>query len=74
MWLAKLPAQGEPPGLTYAEGQCPILHLEADLYEVVAWADGQDRPWAFTDQNAGSGYFQSFRDTCQFGRMSWDHI
>ncbi len=66
--------KGNHPGLTYAEGQRPILHLEADLYEVVAWADGQGRPWAFTDRNAGSGYFQSFRDVSQLDQMSWDHI
>ena len=66
--------KGNHPGLTYTEGQRPILHLEADLHEVVAWADGQGRPWAFTDRNAGSGYFQSFRDVSQLGQMNWDHI
>jgi ssDNA thymidine ADP-ribosyltransferase, DarT len=56
---------GNHPNLTYSEGQRPILHLEADLYEVLAWADGEGRPWAFTDRNAGSAYFQSFGDIAQ---------
>lgn len=66
--------RGNHPSLNYTEGQRPILHLEADLHEVVAWADGQGRPWAFTDRNAGSHYFQSFRDLAQLGQLHWDHI
>jgi ssDNA thymidine ADP-ribosyltransferase DarT-like protein len=62
------------PELSYRGGQRPILHLEADLYEVVAWADGQGQPWAFTDKNAGSYYFQSFRDVAQLDRLNWAHI
>ncbi len=66
--------RGNHPGLTYKEGQGPILHLEADLHEVVAWADSQGRNWAFTDRNAGSYYFQAFRDVTQLGQLNWDHI
>ena len=62
------------PALTYKEGQRPILHLEADLQEVVAWADILGRPWAFTDRNAGSLYFESFRDLAQLDQLRWDHI
>ncbi|CAN5910689.1 DUF4433 domain-containing protein [soil metagenome] len=62
------------PDLTYREGQRPILHLVADLHEVVAWADSQRRPWAFIDRNAGSRYFQSFRDVSQLDQLRWDHI
>jgi len=62
------------PELTYAGGQLPILHLEADFHDVVAWAEGQGRPWAFTDMNAGSRFFQSFRDPAQLDQLCWDHI
>ncbi len=62
------------PGLIYKGGQRLILHLEADLYEVAAWADDAGRPWAFTDSNAGSYYFQPFRDLAQLGQLGWDHI
>jgi hypothetical protein len=66
--------RGNHPGLAYKEGQSPILHLEADLHEVVAWADSQGRNWAFTDRNAGSYYFQAFRDVTQLSELNWDHI
>ena len=66
--------RGNHPALTYTEGQRPILHLEADLHEVVAWADSQGRPWAFTDRNAGSYYFQSFRDLARLDQLGWEHI
>jgi hypothetical protein len=66
--------KGNHPNLTYQGGQSPMLHLVADLSEVVAWADSERRPWAFTDRNAGSGYFQSFRDLAELSRLNWDHI
>lgn len=66
--------RGNQSALTYIGGQRPILHLEADLHEVVAWAQAQSRPWAFTDRNAGSGYFQAFQDLAQLGQLGWDHI
>ena len=46
------------PELDYRGGQGPILHLEADLQEVVTWAERQERRWAFTLSNAGSLYFE----------------
>ena len=30
------------------------MHLEADLNEVVAWADASGRRWAFSLSNAGA--------------------
>lgn len=45
------------PDLDYHGGQVPIVHLEADLHQVVAWADARKRRWAFTSSNAGSNYF-----------------
>ncbi len=66
--------KGNHPGLTFADGQRNIIHLAADFHEAVDWASAHARPWAFTDRNAGSGYFQSFRDPDQLGRLDWDHI
>lgn len=48
--------RGNHPELTYTGGQDPIVHLEADLHDVVAWADGNGRRWAFTLSNAGAAY------------------
>jgi hypothetical protein len=48
------------PELAYRGGQEPIVTLEADLREVVAYADGAGIPWAFSLSNAGAVY-TSFR-------------
>jgi hypothetical protein len=42
--------------LDYKEGQGPIVHLEADLHEVISWANGAGQRWAFTLSNAGARY------------------
>ena len=40
--------------LDYRGGQGPIVHLEADLHEAVAWANRHGRRWAFNfDQRGG---------------------
>lgn len=35
------------PDLSYRGGQGPIVHMEADLHETVAWANQNNRRWAF---------------------------
>ena len=50
--------RGNHPELTYRGGQGPIIHLEADLSAVVAWANENGRRWAFTLSNAGAVYTQ----------------
>lgn len=50
------------PELTYRGGQGPIVHLEADLEGVVAWATAEHRKWAFSLSNAGA-YYTEFRST-----------
>jgi ssDNA thymidine ADP-ribosyltransferase DarT-like protein len=52
--------RGNHPELTYHAGQGPIVHLEADLEEVVAWANTEHRRWAFSLSNAGA-YYTEFR-------------
>lgn len=59
------------PELTYRGGQGPILHLEADLHEVVAWATAQGQRWAFSLSNAGA-YYTEFRSQLeQLDEMDW---
>ena len=65
---------GNNPDLNYKEGQRPIVHLEADLHEVVTWADEMCRRWAFTDRNAGSGFFRSFHELSELIELDWNHI
>ena len=46
--------------LPYRGGQHSITHLEADLHEVIQWADGAGVRWAFSLSNAGA-YHTEFR-------------
>ena len=62
------------PGLTYRDGQGPILHLEADLREVVDWADTKGRRWAFTDSNAANLYFGDYADLAQLDQIKWEEV
>ncbi len=48
------------PELTFRGGQGPIVHLEADLHAVVAWAENAGQRWAFSLSNAGA-YYTEFR-------------
>lgn len=62
------------PDLTYRGGQGPIVHLEADLEEVVAWANGQHQRWAFTLSNGGA-YYTEFRSTLtDLSDINWEAV
>jgi hypothetical protein len=62
------------PELAYSEGQQPIVHLEADLLETVAWAEGEGRRWAFSLSNAGA-YYAEFRNRLdQLGEVDWTAV
>ena len=65
---------GNHPELNYTEGQRPILHLEADLRAVVAWADQYLRRWAFTDRNAGTYYVDFYADLEQLDQVNWTAV
>ena len=65
---------GNNPDLGYRGGQEPIVHLEADLRQSVAWADAHDRRWAFTTSNAGSFYFEDFSDLAQLHEIDWETV
>lgn len=62
------------PELDYHGGQGPIVHLEADLHEAVAWAERSGRRWAFTLSNAGSDYFEDRCDLSQLDEIDWTAI
>ena len=66
--------QGNHPELTYRGGQGPIIHLEADLRRVVAWAEQNDKRWAFTLSNAGARYFEDRSSVGQLGEINWDAV
>lgn len=62
------------PKLAYHGGQEPIVHLEADLREAVAWADGERCRWAFTLSNAAAGYSEDRCDLAQLNEIDWDAV
>ena len=66
--------RGNHPELTYRGGQGPIVHFEADLQAVVAWADAQPRRWAFTLSNAGARYFEDRSDLGQLDQIDWNAV
>ena len=67
-------SQGNHPNLTYRGGQEPIVHLEADLHEVVARANDSGRVWAFSLSNAAASYTQFRAGLDQLGEINWDAV
>lgn len=66
--------QGNHPDLGYRDGQEPILHFEADLYTVVAWANAHSVRWAFTSSNAGTYFFEDSSDLARLGEINWTAV
>ena len=62
------------PEMTYRGGQQPILHLEADLHEVVQWGAQNGRRWAFTLSNAGAYYTEFRNNFAQLGEVDWEAV
>ncbi len=60
--------------ITYHEGQEPIIHLVADLRQVVEWASRKEKRWVFTDTNAGSFYFNDFNDLAHLDKIDWQAV
>lgn len=66
--------KGNHMELTYQGGQQPIIHLEADLGEVVRWADCNNKRWVFTLSNAGSYYFEDRNNLNQLSEINWPAV
>ncbi len=60
--------------LEYRDGQDPIVHLEADLRQTVAWAERSKRRWAFATSNAGSRFFDDYADLADLDKLDWDAV
>lgn len=60
--------------IAYRGGQRPIIHLQADLYQTVKWADQNKKRWIFTNSNAGSSYFEDFNDLSQLDKVNWKAV
>jgi len=68
--------RGNHPELPYRGGQEPIVHLEADLREVVAWARTAKRRWAFCPSNAGAYHSQSqfLTNLRDLDKIDWEAV
>jgi len=66
--------QGNHPEIAYRDGQEPIIHLEADLDDVLTWASRVSSRWAFTLSNAGAAYteFRSTQDLLD--EIDWEAV
>lgn len=62
------------PELAYRGGQQPIVHLEADLQQVVQWAEANGWRWAFSLSNAGAVYTQFRAGLGRLGDINWDAV
>lgn len=71
LWLSD---KANHPELEYRGGQDPVVHLEADLRTAVAWANSQERRWAYTLSNAGSHFFEDRADLSQLHEIDWDAV
>ncbi|MFK5892280.1 MAG: DUF4433 domain-containing protein [Pseudomonadota bacterium] len=60
--------------LGYKDGQDNIVHLEADLYETINWAQQHNKKWAFTLSNAGSRIFEDRCDITQLNEIDWGAV
>ena len=65
---------GNSPDLAYRGGQGPMVHLQADLAQVIEWANQSGIPWAFSDRNAGA-YIASFSaNEDELANLDWPAI
>jgi len=66
--------QANHPELKYRGGQGPIIHLQADLRASVAWAQQNNKRWAFTLSNAGAYYFEDRCDLANLNEINWNAV
>ena len=67
-------SRGNAQGLTYRGGQQPIVHLAANLRDVVDWAEARNKRWVFTTTNAGSAFFDDYNTWDQLSEIDWDAV
>jgi len=62
------------PDLSYRGVQEPIVHLQADLHEVVRWCEREGVLWAFSLSNAGARYTEFRPDLNALTELDWNAI
>lgn len=66
--------KGNHPDLSYRGGQKAIVHLGANLQDVVTWAESEQKRWSFTTSNAGSNFFESYNSLEKLDKINWDAV
>ncbi|WP_042693637.1 DUF4433 domain-containing protein [Azospirillum sp. B506] len=66
--------RGNHTEMTYKGGQEPIVHLEADLHEVVAWASQMGCRWAFSLSNAAAAYCEFRASLDNLDEVNWQAV
>ena len=62
------------PELAYRGGQGPILHLEADLHQTIAWANTNGHHWTFSLSNAGANYTLFRSKIEELDQINWEAV
>lgn len=65
---------GNHPELKYRDGQELIVHLQADLQNVVAWARKNGVRWAFSLSNAGARYATFGKSLAGMKDIDWTAV
>jgi hypothetical protein len=66
--------RGNHPDLNYREGQQPMVHLQADLYDIVRFANQHDVRWAFSNTNAGARYTSFYAELDKLSEVDWTAV
>lgn len=62
------------PDLKYHEGQSPIVHLQANFNDTIAWAKENGKQWAFSASNAGARYTDFYNHKKDLNKLNWPAI
>lgn len=65
---------GNHAEITYRGGQAPIVHLQSDFHQTIAWAHAQGLRWAFTLSNASARYTEDRCDVAALTEIQWEAV
>ena len=60
--------------MAYKGGQEKIVHLQADLFRVVEWAEQQNFRWVFTPTNATARDAEDYNDVKFLHKLDWGAV
>jgi hypothetical protein len=60
--------------LRYRGGQEHVVHLFADVYRTIEYANENNLRWAFTTSNAGAKIFKDYNLPQDFDKIDWNAI